>query len=555
MGAAHDRGHSWGHHRRVRARSCPASPSRSAVRRCRARRRPSRTNRASTASPTWRLAPTRSRSSWPASPPRRRPASRSRSARRRKCRVQMNVSTQQETITVVAEAPVVDSATTEITTNYNREWVENAPAPPLHLLRPDQRRPGRQPAVDADQLALDVLRLGHQREPLPARRHRLHRAALAAPPGRGPTPTPSKRSQVLSLGAPAEYGNLAGRGLQHRDPPGLATRSTATRNFYYQNDALTARNTTAASQRPGRGGYPYNRDKFHDSTVQLGGPDLARTSCGSSAPSSTRRTGDSQPGIAAEFPARSNANRYFCKLNYRSTRTTGCMFAASTTTTTISRARDANTAPSAVGLNTATTRRRASPTPPCSSDDGARSPLLRASTAPPTSAAERRRRKINRRFYDLDTGNDHRRHLLLVRRQVRSRPRSPARSRKYADNFLGAQHDFKVGVQYNRAAASTLNGYNDYIYTYGGVPAYGYTQLPFWQRRPDARVGRLRRRHHPGAAASPEPRPALRLQQGLLQLVPVLDRNANEIGETVPGGRQAVRLERDLAAARRHLSS
>ena len=32
--------------------------------------------------------------------------------------VQMTVSTQQETITVVAEAPVVDSATTEIATNY-----------------------------------------------------------------------------------------------------------------------------------------------------------------------------------------------------------------------------------------------------------------------------------------------------------------------------------------------------------------------------------------------------------------------------------------------------
>ena len=41
--------------------------------------------------------------------------------------VQMKVSTQSETITVVAETPVVDAATTEVATNYNREWVENAP--------------------------------------------------------------------------------------------------------------------------------------------------------------------------------------------------------------------------------------------------------------------------------------------------------------------------------------------------------------------------------------------------------------------------------------------
>ena len=26
-----------------------------------------------------------------------------------------------------------------------------------------------------------------------------------------------------------------------------------------------------------------------------------------------------------------------------------------------------------------------------------------------------------------------------------------------------------------------MTGYNDYIYTYGGEPAYGYTQLPFHQ--------------------------------------------------------------------------
>jgi hypothetical protein len=41
--------------------------------------------------------------------------------------VQMKVSTQSETITVTAETPVVDTASTQVSTNYGREWVENAP--------------------------------------------------------------------------------------------------------------------------------------------------------------------------------------------------------------------------------------------------------------------------------------------------------------------------------------------------------------------------------------------------------------------------------------------
>ena len=52
---------------------------------------------------------------------------------------------------------------------------------------------------------------------------------------------------------------------------------------------------------------------------------------------------------------------------------------------------------------------------------------------------------------------------------------------KFADNFLGGSHDFKLGVQYNSGLGGYTFGPNDYIYTYGSTPAYGYTQLPFTQ--------------------------------------------------------------------------
>ena len=35
-------------------------------------------------------------------------------------------------------------------------------------------------------------------------------------------------------------------------------------------------------------------------------------------------------------------------------------------------------------------------------------------------------------------------------------------------------------MQYNSGGGESLNGYNDYIYTYGGDADYGYTQNPFW---------------------------------------------------------------------------
>ena len=52
---------------------------------------------------------------------------------------------------------------------------------------------------------------------------------------------------------------------------------------------------------------------------------------------------------------------------------------------------------------------------------------------------------------------------------------------KYADKFMGGSHDFKLGVQYNSGLGEYTFGPNDYIYTYGAMPAYGYTQLPFTQ--------------------------------------------------------------------------
>ena len=161
-------------------------------------------------------------------------------------RVQLAVSTQQETITVTAEAPVGRFGHHRSRHQLHARVGRERAGAPLHVLRPDQRRARRGPE-HADQLALAGLRVGGQREPVPARRHRLHGAAL----GRGLAVAQHRRHR-RSAGAVARRAGRVRqrrrRGLQHRHPPGQSNQFHGDTNFYYQNSGLTGRNTT---DRPG----------------------------------------------------------------------------------------------------------------------------------------------------------------------------------------------------------------------------------------------------------------------------------------------------------------
>jgi hypothetical protein len=90
--------------------------------------------------------------------------------------VQLKVSAQSETVTVTASSPVVDATSTQVATNYSHEWVANAPVRRFTFFDLINAAPGGQ-RVDGHELALAVVRIGHQREPLPDRRHRFHGAA------------------------------------------------------------------------------------------------------------------------------------------------------------------------------------------------------------------------------------------------------------------------------------------------------------------------------------------------------------------------------------------
>ena len=122
--------------------------------------------------------------------------------------VQLKVSTQSETVTVVAESPVVDSTTTQVSTNYSREWVENAPVRRFTFFDLINAAPGVSPSTSTSSRSQSFGSATNENMYL------LDGTDFTAPLTGAAWPWPNtdaiEEVQVLSLGAPADYGNLAG---------------------------------------------------------------------------------------------------------------------------------------------------------------------------------------------------------------------------------------------------------------------------------------------------------------------------------------------------------
>jgi hypothetical protein len=437
--------------------------------------------------------------------------------------VTMAVSTQQETITVVAEAPVVDSATTEIATNYTREWVENAPVRRFTFFDLINASPGVSQGNTSGSRSMSFGSATNENLYL------LDGTDFTAPVSGAAWPWPNtdaiEEVQVLSLGASAEYGNVAGAVFN------IVTRQGSNQfhgdsNFYYQNQSLTSRNTTDAQD----GGQPYNRASFVDTTTQLGGP-ILQDKLWFFGSFQYQQDHESQPGTPAATPAKSNAKRYFWKLNYSINQNHRIQVQTHDDFYEIPDRATARTAPSTLGLSAGH-----NPSPgvlytavlsPTTVFEARYSGFYGVAVVQPLNGGPR----TATRFQDLDTGNitggiyywyDGKSFKTAFAGKVT----------KYADNFLGAQHDFKVGVQYNSGGSETLNGYNDYIYTYGSELYFGYTQNPFYIG------GRMRSIGLYADDTIRKGRLTLNLgvrfdySKGYFNSFPLLDRNLNEIGQS-----------------------
>jgi hypothetical protein len=385
--------------------------------------------------------------------------------------VSLKVSNRQEEVTVTGEAPVVDTQTNQVSTTYDKDWVRNAPIPRNSFFDLINVAPGVASTSSDTWNRQTSFGSGTNENS-----YQLDGTDFTAPVSGAAWPYPNtdaiEEIEVLSLGATAEYGNLQGAVFNVVTRQGSNTfKGDAT--YYFQHDRLTSRNTTDAQDE----GLPYHRDEYREITGQLSGP-LIKDKLWFFASYQHQKDAFSAVGVPPEFPARAKQNRIFGKLNWQLSAKHKLMFAYHDDYYDLPSTGDAATAPSAVGLNSG---RNPSPNVTYTAVLSDRT-YVEARYAgfygddhgSPLDGSAR----INPRFLDLDSGEvtggvyswyDGKSYKTGVNAKVSH----------FADDFLGGSHDFKFGVQYNSGGADYTTGYNDYIYTYSGVPDYGYTQLPF----------------------------------------------------------------------------
>src|SRR3990172_9963401 len=353
----------------------------------------------------------------------------------------LSVASVTETITVTGESPVVDTKATDISTNYTREWVENAPIRRFTFFDLINAAPGVNQAFSTSS------RSSSYGSGVDDNSYQLDGTDFTAPLTGAAWPWPNtdviEEIEVLSLGASAEYGNLQGAVFNVVTKQG-GNQLDGNVAFYYQHDNLTGRNTTEEQD----DGLPYYRDKFNDLTINVGGPVL-KDKFWFFGSYQYQRDADAQPGTDPSAPAKSDADRIFFKLTYQANDKNKLMFALHNDYYAIPQRATAVDAPESISVE---------------SGDNPSPNLTWTSVVNDTTYFEVRYSG----FYGKDHGDP------LQSGLARPRPRYydtatgfitggtyawydglsektafAGKISHFADDFLGGSHDFTFGVQYN----------------------------------------------------------------------------------------------------------
>jgi len=385
--------------------------------------------------------------------------------------VTLKISSVEETITVNGISPVVNVTTSEVSTNYSREWVQNAPVRRFSYFDLINSAPGVSSTSNVGQ-STSAQSLGNSTN---ENQYQIDGTDISSTPW--PNTDAIEEVQVLQLGASAEYGNVQGAVFN------IVTRQGGNAfhgdaNSYFQSDSVTARNTTEAADK----GWPYHRDKYRDGTVQVSGP-FMRDKLWFFGSLQYQRDWDSQPGVDPKTPTENDSRRMFYKFNYAINDHHRIMHGYHNDFYFIPDVATSFQAPSTIGFSHGD-----NPTPNLVytgvlSDktfvEGRYSGFFLHSSNNPQQAGVP---SVMTRYEDQDTG--------LITGGITSWTEN--RSWRYGlstklshvvDHFIGGSHDLNTGVQYGLAGSDQLTGPNDVltVYSASGRQTTGTTQLPYHQ--------------------------------------------------------------------------
>jgi len=451
--------------------------------------------------------------------------------------VSLKLSTMAEELTVTGDSGVVDTQTNQVSTNYDKDWVRNAPVPRFSMFDLLAASPGISASTQG---STTMTSFGSGTD---ENSFQIDGTNLTASSTGEAWPYPNtdaiEEIEVLALGAPAEYGNVTGAVFN------VVTRQGTNdfhgdANFYLQTDGLTGRNTTDAQDL----GFAFHREKFRDATFQLSGP-ILKDRLWFFGSYQYQTDAKSPAGVDPQFFTNEKAHRIFGKLNWQINPKHKLAFGYHNDYYTLPDTPDANTAPSTVAVNTGQ-----NPTPNLMyTGTLSDKTLVEARVAgfwgddhgDPILPGEARNQP---RFYDLDTGQVTG-GIYYWYDDKTYQSTASVKVSHFADNFLGSSHDFKFGVQYiNGGVHDAVSGSNDLIYTYTYTDyygnqsrlAYGYDYQPYSYggtthgvgvffddtvRVSDRLILNLGVRYDHNTASIPK--------------LSVRDQNGNSTGEVIPG--------------------
>jgi len=379
-----------------------------------------------------------------------------------------------EVVNVTAESAVVDIRSTQVGQNFDADFVQNAPLRRFTFFDLINAAPGVNQSTSGSSHSTV---LGSSTD---ENSYQMDGTDFTAPLTGRAWPWPNtdaiEEIEVLSLGAPAEYGNVAGAVFNVVTRQGGNTYHGDV-NFYYQSEGLTGRNTDDAQD----GGNPYSRERFNDFTGQLSGP-IVQDKLWFFGSYQYQRDHEAPTGVPADFFTRNDNDRVFLKGNWQVNDNNKIQVTYHNDYYFLPWTPSANTAPSTIAVESGS-----NPTPGVSYTsvisentlvEARYSGFYGSDHGDPITEGQPR---ISPRFYDLDNGLITGGTYLWYDSNI-WKTAVNAKVTHFADDFLGASHDFKFGVQYNRGGSEAKIGYNDFIYTYeyyGYQYAYGYKYQPY----------------------------------------------------------------------------
>jgi hypothetical protein len=454
-------------------------------------------------------------------------------------KVSLKVSTLSETVTVTGDSPVVNLASTTVSTNYNKQWVEAAPIRHFSFFDLVNSAPGVS-ATSTVGSSTSATTLGSTTND---NVYAIDGTDLSSPLSGGAWPWPNadaiQEIEVLQLGASAEYGNVIGAVFN------VVTRQGGNQfhgdaTYYGQSQSLTGRNTTVAQECLGvspcpSAGLPYHRDQWRDGTMQLTGP-FIRDKFWFFGSFEYQNDYDSQPGTDPAFPAKSTSRRVFYKFTYNINDNHRLMHGYHNDYWSFPGVPSALTAPSTVNFGHGD-----NPTPNLvytgvlSSKtfiEGRLAGYYGKDSTDPLLAGEPR---VKPRIINNDTGQ--------ITGGISSwndekvwRTSASGKISHLADKFLGGSHDLKLGVQYSNGGRDSINGFNDYIYIVGGKQSYGYTRQPWHQGGLIKSIGTyVDDTYRLGSSLTFNLGLRYDHSQAVYQSLPILDQNAIATGQFAPG--------------------